>query len=309
MLAQSLIAVLGATFFGFGAAADKSVQGCGQKHTTGFINNPATHSIISGGVKRSYAIYIPPNINFNQPTSLIVDYHGNNESPEAQYNNSKYFAYKKGEKYIAVYPAGYKGHWQGPSYADPSINDLQFTTDLLEHIKENYCIDERKIFASGKSNGGGFVDTLACSTQGSAFQAFAMAAAALYTEVGEPKRECQEKRRILESHGLKDKTIPYNGTLQGNGGPLPNINDWVHTWAIRDGLDPQKDCHTTAKKGYDIIKCKAQAVSNFITHYRISELGHCWPSSTGANTDSKRSICKDRALDFTPVVLDFFEEA
>jgi poly(3-hydroxybutyrate) depolymerase len=108
-----------------------------------------------------------------------------------------------------------------------SVDDLQFTTDLVAHVQGEYCIDSSRLYASGKSNGGGFVDTLACSDHGDQFAAFAMAAAALYTDTS--RGSCTKKRAILESHGLADATIPYHpGGTPGAGGPLPDIEKWVN---------------------------------------------------------------------------------
>jgi poly(3-hydroxybutyrate) depolymerase len=106
------------------------------------------------------------------------------------------------------------------------VDDLQFTTYLVAHLQEEYCIDSNRLYASGKSNGAGFVDTLACSDHGDQFAAFAVAAAALYTDSG--KDSCTKKRAILESHGLEDGTIPYHPNGEpGAGGPLPDIGEWV----------------------------------------------------------------------------------
>lgn len=139
-----------------------------------------------------------------------------------------YYNYDAASKYVIVYPQGVEGTsgaaWQGPSYANPDVDDVQFVADLLEHMKSNYCIDTDRVYASGKSNGGGFVDTLACSDTGDQFAAFAMAAAALYTDTS--KESCSKKRAILESHGDADNTIPYAGGT-GSGGQLPDVGKWV----------------------------------------------------------------------------------
>lgn len=117
------------------------------------------------------------------------------------------------------------------SYATKGVDDVQFVADLLEYLKTNYCIDTDRIYASGKSNGAGFVDTLACSDTGDQFAAFAMAAAALYTDT--TKESCSKKRAILESHGDSDNTIPYAGG-EGSGGPIPNVGKWVRFWGERN---------------------------------------------------------------------------
>lgn len=142
------------------------------------------------------------------------------------------------------------------------------------------------------SNGGGFVDTLACSDTGDRFAAFAMAAAALYTDTS--KSSCSKKRAILESHGDADETIPYAGG-DALGGPVPAIGDWVRFWGERDcgtGAESAK----SAQDGYHITTFSCGDWSDVVTHYHLYEpAGHCWPA---------KGDCGN--VDFTPVVLDWF---
>lgn len=279
-------------------------DGCGTQHHPGYNDDTNSHSIMSGGRTRHYAVNVPQdyNSNPNKRRAVIFDYHGNTRSPHDQYLDSMYYASPGGDDYLVVYPAGVDSHWQGPSYATPGVNDLQFTTDLLDHIRKSYCVDDNRVYASGKSNGAGFVDTLACSDHGDEFAAFAMASAALYTDTSEG--DCPKKRAILESHGDKDTTIPYSGG-EGSGGPLPDIGEWVSWWGQRTcrGTGPVKSGDLG---GYNITTYSCGSYNKVIDHYQVFDLGHCWPSSNGKNFDSTKSTCKDRSLDFTKVVLKFF---
>lgn len=201
-------------------------------------------------------------------------------------------------------PLGVENHWQGPTYAIPGVDDLQFTTDLIAHLQNSYCIDTTRLYASGKSNGAGFVDLLACSDHGDQFSAFAMASAALYTDLS--KDSCTKKRAILESHGDEDATIPYHPTQEGSGGPLPDISAWVSWWGQRTcGPDAVAD-YSGDLGGYNTTSYSCGTYEDVVQHYQIFELGHCWPSSTGTNKDSERSYCFDRSVDFTEEVLGFF---
>ena len=287
-------------------AADTS--GCGKSHAVGYHDQSqySSHNVQSGGYTRNYTIYIPSayNNDLTKQWPLIVDYHGNSGTPDGQYGNSKYSSYPAGQQYLAVYPQGVQAHWQGPTYAIKGVNDLQFTTDLLAHLRTEYCIDSTRVYASGKSNGGGFVDTLACSDNGDEFSAFAMASAALYTDTSEG--DCPKKRAILESHGDVDTTIPYHGP-KGSGGPIPDITQWVKWWGQRDGCDPIADRKETGDLGgYNVTSYSCGSLEKVVQHYQVFNLGHCWPSSTGNNTDGSRDYCKDHVLDYTPPVLDFF---
>jgi poly(3-hydroxybutyrate) depolymerase len=140
----------------------------------------------------------------------------------------------QGEKYVIVYPQGRGNVWEGAEYSIESVNDLGFIADLLNHLGSSYCIDKNRIYVSGKSNSGGFVDMLACSDGGDNFAAFTMASAALYSDnsVGNTKLGaggCSKSRAILESHDGIDKTTPYEGQSagKGNSGATPAVKDWL----------------------------------------------------------------------------------
>ncbi|KAK4503566.1 hypothetical protein PRZ48_004481 [Zasmidium cellare] len=281
-----------------------ATAGCGKTHHAGYNNDTATHSIISGGLNRTYGVNVPNDYNNdpNKARALIIDYHGSGGNGWQQYDNSQYYNYPAGAEYIAVYP----GHWQGPNYAPPGVSDLNFTTDLLDHIQEQYCVNTSLVYASGKSNGAGFVDTLACSDHGDRFAAFAMASAALYTDTS--RDSCTKKRAILESHGDKDTTIPYHPTEPGRGGPLPDITQWVSWWGYRDCGSGAKAQYSGDLGGYNTTIYTCGNLNQVVNHYQIFDLGHCWPSSTGKNFDGSRSYCNDKSVDFTPVVLSFFSK-
>lgn len=286
--------------------AGKASPGCGKQHAAGYHDAGGERSIISGGLNRTYGVNVPSSYNDdpNKPRKVIFDYHGNNGTPRQQWNNSQYFKYSAGEEYLAIYPAGVEEHWQSAPYAIEGVNDLQFTTDLLAHIREEYCVDDDHVYASGKSNGGGFVDFLACHENGDEFAAFAMASAALYSDLSEGA--CNYSRAVMESHGENDTTISYYGG-QGANGQLPSIREWIGWWAERDGCVPPENFEQVQEyMGYERISYSCRGYEDVVVHYAVYDLGHCWPSSTGGNSDGARAYCYDHVLDYTPIVLDFF---
>jgi hypothetical protein len=138
-------------------------------------------------------------------------------------------------KRIFVYPNGEGGTWAGPSYAKlPIPEDLQFITDLLTDLRKSYSVDDQRIYATGLSNGAGFVGILACSAVGNQFAAFAPVAGAFYEGAGGiGEGGCAVGREvvpILEIHGGADRTVAYGGG-KGEGGMLPSIPSWyVEYW-------------------------------------------------------------------------------
>lgn len=128
-----------------------------------------------------------------------------------------------------------------------TTDDIAFTSEILDQLESRYCIDTNRIYATGKSQGGGFVGVLACDAQLSRrIAAFAPVSGAFYqTEYGavcDPDMvaiaPCSPGRRdvpVLNFHGLKDATIAYSGGMR-RGACLPAIPHWCQTWVEKDGL-------------------------------------------------------------------------
>lgn len=299
-------------------AADTS--GCGKTHDSDGANGKFygpgdAHSITVNGERREYGIWVPPNYNSNtqKQRRLIFDYHGNGGCSDCQHKNTKYQDFDN--SYIVVYPQGLPGSGtiacfqSGEPYCD-GHDDLTFTTELLKHIRQEYCIDSDHVYASGKSNGGGFVNFLACSDNGDEFAAFAMASAALYTDMS--KDSCSKKRAIMEAHGDNDCTICYYGEgkcpsqcQSNNGKKTPNLDNWVGWWGERDGC-AASDRSYTDENGYQLQTYTCGGQEDVVQHFKVAGLGHCWPADNDQTQDYIDLTCGSYALSYTPKVLDFF---
>jgi poly(3-hydroxybutyrate) depolymerase len=243
---------------------------------------------------------------------LIFFQHGRGITSATQRDNSLYHNYTSASDYIIVYPQGLAcgdgTAWQGASYACPDVNDIDFVSDLLNYLEDNFCIDTNRVYASGKSNGAGFANTIAQNALGDRFAAFAMASAALYTDTS--LESSDKKRAILEAHGDADTTIPYAGG-QSRGGLVPDIGQWVSWWGERDCGAGGAMASVQQVDGYEheTFSCSG-GLSDVVSHYRLAApAAHCWPNAQGDNYDAIRTPqgCGDsRALDFTAVVLEWF---
>jgi poly(3-hydroxybutyrate) depolymerase len=197
-----------------------------------------------------------------------------------------------------------KGAWQG----DPDVqtDDVKFTLELLDNITKSFCIDEDKIYASGISNGGGFVaNVLACdSTASTKFAAFASASGAYYQnglkDKCDPKTvpiTCNNngaKTPLIVTGGGKDKTIP-NGGGERRKSCLPSVEHFVTAVAQRDGLgttniqskvNSSDVVHYTFGQGTGL---------GLVQYYYIPKMGHTWP--TGGS---------DTQVSATKVFMEFF---
>ncbi|KAH6609095.1 hypothetical protein Trco_002441 [Trichoderma cornu-damae] len=203
-------------------------SGCGKTHLFKGITRYRT--IKSSGVNRSYGVHLPLKYSKKHRYPTILGFHGSSSiglffEVDTDLDDAKY----TGDK-IMVYPNGLNGAWAGANYSKATVaEDLQFVWDMLADLRQNYCIDSARIYATGLSIGGGFVDTIACNaTVGGQFAAFAPASGSFYTNNDENHGSCEPARvpmPILEFHGGADTDVKYAGGA-GEGGIEPSIPNW-----------------------------------------------------------------------------------
>jgi polyhydroxybutyrate depolymerase len=249
--------------------------GCG----TAAPQQPGTsvrHTITSGGRERTFQLHLPADYDGRRDRPLVLAFHGRGNTGAGTEEFSKLSTLPA----IVAYPDGVVGQgdgnrqaWQGAPYAAPGVDDVAFTADLLDHLEATLCVDARRVYATGKSNGAGFTGLLACR-MADRITAIAPVAGAFYPATGEA---CAPSRPVpvIEFHGTADATIPYAGDADRG---LPAIPDWVAAWAQRDGCQAGP---TTERIEPDITVsrytgCRKGAE---VRHVAVDGGGHTWPGA------------------------------
>lgn len=137
-----------------------------------------------GDTVREALVYIPTTAK-TQPTPIIFVFHGHGGTMKNMFNSRGFE--KLWPEAIVICPQGLntpgqltdpEGKLPGWQKAPGDMNDrdLHFFDAMLKTLKQDYRIDERRIYATGHSNGGGFTYLL-WATRGNVFAAFAPSAA------------------------------------------------------------------------------------------------------------------------------------
>ncbi|KAG6005767.1 hypothetical protein E4U21_007718 [Claviceps maximensis] len=253
-------------------------KGCGTKHT--FAGSTREFTFDSNGHSRAYRLHLPSKYAADTATPLLLAFHGNGKNIVEFESETRFSDESVNPNMIAVYPVGFNGSWQGAPYADSKVNDVAFTMDLISRIKNDFCIDESRVYATGHSNGGGFCNLLACSRDaGPRFAAFAPISGAFYTEFHSDD-ECHAAslpRPMLEVHGTADQRIPYEGRLAGGHGPLVSIPAWLLGWASRNGCGARVT--TDLSRGVLDYRYECRGVADALEHIKVAGMGHAWPAA------------------------------
>jgi polyhydroxybutyrate depolymerase len=202
------------------------------------------------GRTRVYRVHVPPSYDATKPTPVVFSFHGFASNEQEQELLSNLSTLGDTEGFIAVYPRGlnlpeiYGGgdpdtrSWNGgaccgPAQVNNAVNDVAFVDRLLADLDTRVCMDPRRVFASGFSNGAFFSYRLACERA----QRFAAIAPVAGME-GMPACAPSRPVPVLHFHGTGDTTIDYNGgsNLTAVGGrPYPSAPESVRRFAGHNG--------------------------------------------------------------------------
>jgi len=274
-----------------------SAAGCtpARPHASG----TTVESIMSSGGARQYRLHVPPSYTGAERVPLILSFHGlgSNALEQELYSAFSPRADAPDGGFIAVYPQGldtplgteHFNAWQLP----PSFNDdVAFTSDVLDELQSELCVDSKRIFSSGMSNGAMMSVRLACSLS-SRIAAIAPVAGAYYPPMAlnlNPGETCPDTRPapVLAFHGTADNTVPFLGGSGGAGGipitfrlPIDNAtpdDDVMQSWASHNGCAGARQESAVSAEvrfvSYDSCLDGAD-----VQLYIVDGGGHTWPGA------------------------------
>jgi polyhydroxybutyrate depolymerase len=273
---------------------------------TYLLINRTNGQIESSGVLRKYLLYVPESYNPGTPTPLVISMHGFIEWPAHLMRVSHWNDVADEYGFIVVYPSGtgFPLRWNAHNRPNVSVTasaEVQFISDMIEHLGDDYNIDPTRIYANGLSNGGGMSFLLACRLSESIAAIGGVAGAYLL-----PWDECQPSRPVpvIVFHGTADPIVPYDGDgSTRDGSSFPHQPTWALEWAQRNGCDPSPvDLPTNGEvSGVQYIQCKENAD---VVFYTIDGGGHTWPGGEPILEFISGHTTQD--IDATRVMWEFF---
>lgn len=125
-------------------------------------------SLVHKEEKRRYIVYTPeayqsqPQQNF----PVVFNFHGGGMSMAEQMLYTQMNKTAERHRFIVVYPQGIKQDWNvgfGMDYL-AGTDDVGFTQAILSKLKQDYRIDDKRVYATGLSRGGFFALRLAAES-------------------------------------------------------------------------------------------------------------------------------------------------
>jgi polyhydroxybutyrate depolymerase len=196
-----------------------------------------THeSMQVNGQNRTYELSVPSTYSANKSYPLVMVFHGNPGSAAGMLAALP-FDIASGQDAVIAYPDGLGNNWD-LSTPIATNEDIAFVRVLAKEIASKYNVDTSRVFGSGYSGGGFFLNQLVCRVP-SVFKAFAShAGGAPFKMTGEAEPNgcvaCPAgKTPSLHTHGRQDTEVGMDSGYyaaacwgQTNGCSSSDPNGW-----------------------------------------------------------------------------------
>lgn len=202
--AVSLLGLLAASC-GSGSSSTAAPACVGRAGSAG----EAVRELDSEGRARRFRLLVPESYRRGVPAPLVFDFHGFASDGAEQMARSELRATAAANGFVLVTPDGFGGGWNAEVCCGETVglgvDDVQFVRDMVAAVEADYCIDRRRIYAAGYSNGGLFSIFLACRADDLIAAAASVAAASLEASACVPSRPVP----VLFLNGTADPVVPY----------------------------------------------------------------------------------------------------
>ena len=233
------------------------------------------HTIESGGLDREYHLYVPHKYDPSKPTPLVLNFHGFGSNATQQDLASAMPLKAESADFILATPqaATSLSRWYvaGTPFELGYTDDVGFVRDLIAELSRSLCIDPKRIYATGLSNGAAMSSYLGCALNDE-IAAIAPVAGSPYSDL------CRDKgpMPIAIFHGTGDRVVPFNGGIPGIGAlAVPeNLKRWAEHNGCNMTLQTEEVASDVTREWY--AGCDQGADTEL---YVIHGGGHTWPGS------------------------------
>lgn len=254
-------------------AAEPSA-GCGG--SAGYPAGTTEDSLFFGGKKRTFRVHVPPNAGA-APLPVVLAFHGGGGSGDQAEGSFLFDAIADRERFVVVYPdgSGLVRTWNGGgccgASAEDNVDDVGFVRALLTKLDGALCVDDRRLFATGMSNGGILSHRLACELS-DRIAAIAPVAGTIAVAACTPPRPVP----VMHVHGDGDAHVPFNGG-SGCGASsfaFTSVSATLDGWRSRNGCAATTDVVFTQGDGTCVANrgCAADVIL-----CTVRGGGHSWP--------------------------------
>jgi polyhydroxybutyrate depolymerase len=228
------------------------------------IEAPVRASLSVAGVQRDYVLVRPTVLDAAHPVALVLIFHGDGGDAWG-FHELFPFERASGSAAVVAYLDGREQTW---TLEGTGVNpDVEFALALIHALTTSLPVDRSRVFATGYSSGGFFVNLLACQ-RGDLLRAIASnAGGAPYPQAEEwpnryPKCAGQRPVAVMALHGGADDNV-----LLATG--FFSAQYWAYVNRCADtGFDPTgyPECvsYRRCPSGADVVWCEIPELTHWV---------------------------------------------
>lgn len=220
---------------------------------------------------RTAILHVPPGLDPQVPAPLIFNFHGYTMTAAGEVTFSGMNALADAEGVLVVYPQGLGNSWNAGACCGDSaagdVDDVGFVRALHAELAARVCVDTKRVYSTGMSNGGFLSNRLACE------------AADIFAAVGPVSAvngmaTCAPSRPIpvIAFNGTNDLLVAYDGLL------YQSVADSFAAWGARNGCTGEPVPGTTQGSASCMVY-EDCADGVLVTQCTLEGMGHCWPGN------------------------------
>ena len=242
---------------GGGSAGGGNTEPCTGTGTLEAGNS--AHMLTVGGNNYPMNVHAPPGYDGVTRMPVVFDFHGLGGDENQMQRLSGWAAAGDREGFITVFPGGPDSGWNAGGCCTDTPTDLDFVRQAITYLDSTGCIDTKRVYASGCSNGGAMSFRLACEA---ADVIAAVAPVDFDCVVGGQCSQCNPARPItvVQFRGTNDSAVPYGTETSG---ARANFTNWgeINMCTGQPGALPENSscqAHSMCADGVETILCSVQ---------------------------------------------------
>lgn len=243
------------------------------------------------GELRTYQLHVPASYDEAQPMPLVIAFHGSNDSGQNFQRGSEFDKEADRLGFITAYPDSKVGNWAEGCDCNNAdrlkVDDIGLTQAIIDTLSARFTVDRNRVYAIGFSQGGLYVQRLACEMSDQ-FAAIAGVAATFSKPLSE-KCDPTSPISMLIMHGTEDTVLPWAGSNNG-ALSLLSADAAILEWVGHNECDTRSSSSTDHIKPGLSLKHRVydQCKDNKEVHlYAVEGGGHAWPTG---DIDAKQII-------------------
>jgi polyhydroxybutyrate depolymerase len=194
-------------------------------------------SIKVGDATRTFIQHLPPQYDGKTPMPVVIEFHGRGGSASTWKSATNWSGVADQKGFIMIWPDGVGNTWNAGRCCGSTADDIGFIKAIIATLKQQVCIDPKRVYATGCSAGGAMTYKVACD----AADLVAAVAPVDFDCAYSPDNTgntpscggCAPARPISEMQfrGTADQNALYDGGIRAGGtnyhaGALKNFAEW-----------------------------------------------------------------------------------